>query len=392
MASGGAWTGTVATSPPMSSLDPLIPQADPGAGYAACRQAINDAIERVLASGSYILGHEVSAFETEFAAFLGAGFALGCASGTDALVLALKALGVGPGDAVATVSHTAVATVAAIELVGAAPLLLDIDETTYTMDPVELEAVLSTRSRGQAPIKAVIPVHLYGQPATIDVICGLAARHGAAVIEDCAQAHGAAFDGRMVGSWGDASAFSFYPTKNLGAFGDGGAVATDDTAIADQVRALRQYGWGAERVSACAGFNSRLDELQAAVLRVKLLSLQADNARRQAIAAAYDAALSDTPTAAPPRAPGRTHVFHQYVVRRPDRDAFRQRLLAAGIGSAIHYPVPVHLQPAYAGRVELGPSRCSRTEAASCEIVSLPMHPGLKDAEVERICRVLAQA
>ena len=375
----------------MSSSDQVIAQANPGAGYLACRQAINDAVERVLASGTYILGQEAAAFEREFAAFLGAGFALGCASGTDGLVLALKALGVGPRDTVATVSHTAVATVAAIEIVGAAPLLLDIDEDTYTMDPAELEAVLSASRPDRAPIKAVIPVHLYGQPAAIDVICRLAKRHGVAVIEDCAQAHGAELAGRSVGSWGDAAAFSFYPTKNLGAFGDGGGVATDDAALADRVRALRQYGWDRDRVSGIAGVNSRLDELQAAILRIKLPRLREENARRRAIADAYDLALTDARTAAPVRRPDRTHVFHQHVVRRRDRDAFRQRLMAAGIGSAIHYPVPVHRQPAYAGRIELGPRRCRTTEAVSEQVVSLPMHPGLLDHEVERVCRALAQ-
>ena len=391
MACGDAWIGTVATSTLMSSSDQVIAQANPGAGYTACRQAINDAVERVLASGTYILGQEVSAFEDEFAAFLGTGHALGCANGTDALVLALKALGIGRGDTVATVSHTAVATVAAIEIVGAAPLLLDIEEDTYTMDPAELDAVLSTPRPGIPPIKAVIPVHVYGQPAALDAICRLAKRHGVAVIEDCAQAHGAEFEGRGVGSWGDAAAFSFYPTKNLGAFGDAGGVATDDAALADRVRALRQYGWDRDRVSGCAGINSRLDELQAAILRIKLPRLRDENARRQTIADAYDLALTDARTAAPVRRPDRTHVFHQYVVRRRDRDAFRRGLLAAGIGSAVHYPVPVHLQPAYAGRVELGPRRCRTTEVVSEEVVSLPMHPGLLDHEVERVCRALAQ-
>lgn len=363
-----------------------IAQTDPLASYRASKAEIDDAIQRVLSSGTYILGAEVAAFEAEFAAFVGSTAAIGCANGTDALALALRALGVGPGSAVATVSHTAVATVAAIEMTGATPVLLDIDEATYTLDPLELEAVLSRPRAGLAPIKAVIPVHLYGQPADLDTICLMAERHGVPVIEDCAQAHGAVFQGRRVGAWGQAGAFSFYPTKNLGAFGDGGALVTSDPEIAQRATVLRQYGWGADRISEFAGVNSRLDELHAAVLRSKLVRLDVDNARRRAIAAAYDAALEGSGARPPGRRPDRTHVYHQYVIRRPDRRAYQDRLLDLGIRTAIHYPVPVHLQPAFAGRVELGPNNCRTTEAISREIVSLPMHPHLTDAEVERVC------
>jgi dTDP-4-amino-4,6-dideoxygalactose transaminase len=366
-----------------------IAQTDPLASYLGLKAEVDDAIQRVLSSGSYILGAEVSAFEAEFAAFIGSAAAIGCANGTDALALALRAMGVGPGSTVATVSHTAVATVAAIEMTGATPLLLDIDEATYTLDAVELDAVLSRPRAGLAPIRAIVPVHLYGQPADLDRICLIATRHGIPVIEDCAQAHGAIFQGRRVGAWGQAGAFSFYPTKNLGAFGDGGALVTSDPELADRAAALRQYGWGTDRISKFAGVNSRLDELHAAVLRLKLARLDADNARRSVIAAAYDVALQGSGARPPGRRSDRTHVYHQYVIRRPDRLDFQNRLLEKGIRTAIHYPVPVHLQPAFAGRVELGPSNCRDTEAISQEIVSLPMHPHLTDAQVERVCAVL---
>jgi dTDP-4-amino-4,6-dideoxygalactose transaminase len=377
------------SEPMIAQADPIL-QANPGAGYRAARGEIDAAVARVLASGHYILGPEVAAFEAEFARWLGAPAALGCANGTDALVLALKALGVGPGDAVATVSHTAVATVAAIGMAGATPVLLDVEPDTYTLDPAELAALLAAPPPGLGPVKAVVAVHLYGQPAAIDAICAVAARHGAAVIEDCAQAHGAALDGRAVGSWGEAAAFSFYPTKNLAALGDGGAVATARPDLAARVRALRQYGWDAARLSGEPGVNSRLDEVQAAILRVMLARLDADNARRRAVAEAYDAALADGATRPPARRPGATHVFHQYVVAHGDRDAAQARLRAAGVGTAVHYPVPVHLQPAYRGRVALGPAGCRTTERIAGEILSLPMHPHLTEGEVARVCAALA--
>lgn len=367
----------------------MILQADPGASYRAAKAEIDAAVARVFASGAYVLGPEGAAFEAEFAAWLGAPRVVGCGNGTDALVLALKALGVGPGAAVATVSHTAVATVAAIEMAGAVPVLLDVDPLGFTLDPTELAEVLAAPPPDLPPIRAVIPVHLYGQAAALDAICAAAAAHGAAVIEDCAQAHGASFDGRLVGSWGAAGAFSFYPTKNLGAFGDGGAVATGDPDLAARIMGLRQYGWGPGRISEQSGMNSRLDELQAAVLRVKLARLDADNGRRQSIAAAYDEALAEGVTKAPARLPRRSHVFHQYVVRRQDRDRARAQLAEAGVGSAVHYPVPVHLQPAYAGRVALGPARCRATERIAGEIFSLPMHPHLTQGEVDRVCAAL---
>lgn len=366
----------------------MIPQTDPGASYRAQRAEIDAAMLRVMDSGWYILGAEGREFENEFCQWLGAE-TVGCGNGTDALVLALRGLGIGSGDAVATVSHTAVATVAAIEMAGALPVLIDIDPVFYTMCPADLEAVLVKRPPGVPPIRAVIVVHIYGQAAAMDEILALARRHDVIVIEDCAQAHGAKFSGRHVGTFGAAATFSFYPTKNLGAFGDAGAVATGDAALAARLRSLRQYGWEQRYVSDVAGMNSRLDETQAAVLRVKLGALAAGNARRREIAAAYDAALAGTGVTPPARRPDTEHVFHQYVLRVPARDAMRRRLAEAGVGTGIHYPVPVHLQPAYAGRLPMGPAACAETAQAAGEILSLPMYPELDAAQLEQVCAAL---
>jgi dTDP-4-amino-4,6-dideoxygalactose transaminase len=352
---------------------------DPGAGYRAARPEIDAAIARVLASGWYILGRETAAFEREFAAEFGFGDAVGVASGTDALVLALRALGIGRGDRVATVSHTAVATVAAIELAGAEPVLADIDPASFTLDPAALE-----QSFEMVPqIRAVIAVHLYGHPADMPAILEIARRHDAFVIEDCAQAHGATLGGIPVGGFGDLAAFSFYPTKNLGALGDGGAVATNSPELAGRLRTLREYGWRQRYVSDVPGMNSRLDEIQAAILRVRLTHLAPGNARRQAIAAAYRTGLAETGLALPPAAAAISHVYHQYVLRHPDRDRFQARLKGAGIGTNIHYPVPVHLQPAYRGRLRA--TAMTATEAAAREVLSLPMFPELDDACVARV-------
>jgi len=368
----------------------LVPQADPGAGYRAYKEDIDAAVARALGSGWYILGAEGRAFEAEFAAWLGAEHAVGCGSGTDALALALRALGIGPGCAVATVSHTAVATVAAIEMAGAVPVLIDIDPDHYTLDPAELADVLASPPAGLPPVRAVIPVHLYGQAAGMDAILPLCRRHGVHVIEDCSQAHGAALHGRRLGTLGDIGTFSLYPTKNLGALGDGGVIATGDAALAERLAALRQYGWRTHYVSDEVGVNSRLDEVQAAVLSVKLRHVDAGNARRRAIAAGYDAALAGTRLVPPARRTGATHVFHQYVVRTSDRDGLRARLRAAGIGTGVHYPVPVHLQPAYRCRVVLGPAGCRRSEQAAAEVLSLPMFPELTGTQTGTVCAALA--
>ncbi|MDE2228182.1 MAG: DegT/DnrJ/EryC1/StrS family aminotransferase [Alphaproteobacteria bacterium] len=365
----------------MATRDKPVPQAAPIASYRAARSRIDRAVARVLASGRYILGPEVEAFEREFAAYIGCRHAVGVASGTDALILALRALGLPPGTTVATASHTAVATVAAIELAGLAPLLLDIDPATYTLAPAAFERALA----GGLRVGAAIAVHLYGQAADLGALLPLARRHGVKVIEDCAQSHGATLGGQRLGSFGDVACFSFYPTKNLGAFGDAGAVLTDDAARAARVRALREYGWRERYVSATPGMNSRLDPIQAAVLRVKLTGLDRANARRAALAARYDRGLANADLGLPQLRPGATHVFHQYVVRAKRRDDLRAALDRAGIGTAVHYPMPVHLQPAYAGRVALDPGGLGESERAAREVLSLPMFPELGAADIARV-------
>jgi dTDP-4-amino-4,6-dideoxygalactose transaminase len=350
---------------------------------------IDAAVARTLQSGWYILGQEVRAFEAEFAAWLGCTAAIGCGNGTDALALALRALGIGPGMSVVTVSHTAVATVAAIEMLGATPLLVDIEPDYYTMDPGELAAVLDRPPAGLPPIRAVIPVHLYGQPAALEPIMAACRRHGVPIVEDCAQAHGATIGNRKVGTFTEAAAFSFYPTKNLAALGDGGMLATQDAGRGEHIAALRQYGWQTHYISDAVGVNSRLDELQAAILRVKLQHLDAQNARRRAIADAYDAALSGTSVVAPAKRDGAGHVFHLYVLRVPERASWQARLRAAGIATGIHYPSPVHLQPAYRGRTALGPSGCRATEIAAQQVISLPMYPELTEGQIRRVCEAL---
>ena len=373
----------------MNATTTMIPQANPGAGYLAQKAEIDAAVARALASGWYILGKEGEAFEQEYAAWLGTTRAVGCANGTDALALILRGLGIGEGSTVVTVSHTAVATVAAIEMAGATPLLLDIDPDTYTMDAEELAAVLEDPPPGLPPIRAAIAVHLYGQACELDPMLEACGRAGVALIEDCAQAHGATLHGRKLGTLGAASAFSLYPTKNLGALGDGGVLATDDFELADRIGAIRQYGWKERYISSMVGVNSRLDEIQAAILRVKLTALDAGNARRRAIAARYDAALEGGPLTPPIRRADAEHVFHQYVLRSPRRAEFMARLKAEGVGTGIHYPAPVHLQSAYQGRVALGPAACGETARAAGEVFSLPMYPELADEQVERVCAAL---
>jgi len=356
----------------------MILCSNPKAQYLAHKAAIDAAIQRVLEGGRYVLGPEVSTFESEFAAYIGVAHGIGVANGTDALVIALKALGIGPGDEVITTAHTAVATVAAIELAGATPVFADIEPDYYTLDPAAVERAISPRT------KALIPVHIYGQPAAIPEFVALAKKHGLRLIEDCAQCHGARHAGQRLGSFGDIACFSSYPTKNLGALGDGGAIVTGDAELANRCRLIREYGWAERYVSHIPGQNSRLDELQAAVLRVKLAALDADNARRGEIADLYDRGLAGTKLGLPKRRPNSSHVFHLYVARAARRDALIEQLRGAGIGALIHYPVPVHRQKAYAGRIRGGES-LPETERAATEVVSLPMYPELSREEVERV-------
>jgi len=358
-----------------------IPPANPGAFVRAHRAEIDAAIARVLDSGRYILGPEVEAFEREFADFIGVAHAVAVANGTEALWLALKSLGIGPGDEVITVSLTATATVAAIVESGARPVFVDVCPDDLTMNPAQLPDVITAKT------KAIVPVHLYGQAARLREI----AATGVPVVEDCAQAHGARCDGRAVGTWGILGAFSFYPTKNLGALGDAGIIVTGDAARAAALRELRQYGWCERQVSARHGWNSRMDDLQAAILRVRLRHILADTRRRTEIAAAYTRALAGSDIMSPPSFSDRSSVYHQYVIRHPCRDRLRQKLAERGIGTAIHYPVPVHLQTAYRCW-GFGPGSLPVTEKAVGEILSLPVYPELEPKQIAAICEVLTTA
>jgi dTDP-4-amino-4,6-dideoxygalactose transaminase len=355
-----------------------IPCGNPLAQYRAQKTEIDAAIARVLQGGRYILGEEVRFFEAEFAAYLGVKHCVGVGSGTEAIHTALTACGIGPGDEVITVSHTAVATVSAIEMAGAVPVLADIEPYYYTIDPERVEKLISQRT------KAILPVHLYGQPAALSALTEIARRRGVRLIEDCAQAHGALYDGVRVGSIGDIACFSFYPTKNLGAMGDGGLIATNDDALALRMRSLREYGWKERYISRITGWNSRLDELQAAILRVKLPSLEAANSSRMRIAATYDKSLGDVGIQLPARRKGSTHVFHLYVIRSPRRDELKDWLARRDIGALVHYPCPVHLQPAYRGRLP-GSESLPETERAAGEILSLPIYPELEPEEMNAV-------
>lgn len=360
-----------------------IPVADPKAQFEALRDPIEEAIRQVLAGGAYILGPRVEAFEREFADYLGVRHCIGTASGTDALAIALRAGGIKPGDEVITVSHTAVASVAAIEQIGALPVFADIEADSRCLDPTCLDALLSPRS------KALMPVHIYGQPADMREICLFAKRHGLLVVEDCAQAHGAMLGGQKVGTFGDLAAFSFYPTKNLGALGDGGAVVTNSGELAENARLLHQYGWKERYISSLPGLNSRLDELQAAILSVKLPHLDEWNERRREIASYYRQCIDGEIIQAPPLISGTTHAMHLFVVECEKRESLRQFLSARGIMTALHYPQAVHLQPAYLGRIK-GAGSLPATERLYRRLISLPMYAEMTDAPVQRVGEGLA--
>lgn len=343
---------------------------------------IDTAIERVLQRGWFILGPECEAFETEFADYIGVPYAVGCNSGTDAIELAFRALGIGEGDEVITAPLTAAFGVFAITAAGATPVFVDINPRTYNLDANRVEAAITSRTR------AIMPVHLYGQPADMGTLLEIAEQYDLRIVEDCAQAHGATYRGQRVGSLGDVAAFSFYPTKNLGAYGDGGMVVTSSQAVAERLKMLRNGGQRTRYAHEIYGINSRLDEMQAAILSVKLKHLDADNARRQQIAARYHKRLGDSPVQVPWVASDVEHVYHLYVVRPPDREALTAQLKAQGVGAMVHYPTPTHLQGAYH---DLGypAGAFPEAEAAALEILSLPIYPELTDEEVEYVAQAV---
>ncbi len=356
----------------------MILQCNPKAGYLAHKKEIDEACLRVLDSGWYILGGECLAFENEYSKFNQTEFALGVANGTDALELALRAIGITAGDQVVTVSHTAVATVSAISRVGAEPVFVDVLDD-YTLDPEQLETVLK-----QIDAKAVIVVHLYGQPADMGLIMPIAKQFNVPVIEDCAQAHGALINNKKVGSFGIVGCFSFYPTKNLGGIGDGGMLVTSNKEVYEAAKVIRQYGWKERYISEVQGINSRLDELQAAILRIKLKYLQQSNQQRQKLAQFYFDNLFDTHLFLPAKRSGTEHVFHQFVVRTQNRDYLQSRLSEKQIATAVHYPKPVHQQPAY-NDPKYCPLPLVNTERLCSQILSLPMYPELSENEVAAV-------
>ena len=365
--------------------EPIIPLVDLKAQYRDVKVEVDAAVAAVLASGHFILGPEVQAFEREFGAYCDTAFAVGVNSGTSALHLALLAAGVGQGDEVITSAFTFVATVAAIEYTGARAVLVDVDPLTLTIDPDRIEAAITPRT------KAIIPVHLYGLPADMDPILDIARAHGLVVVEDAAQAHGAEYKHRRAGSIGDLGCFSFYPGKNLGAAGDGGAITTANEDYAGKVRLLRDWGAEQKYLHVVKGFNFRLDEIQAAILRVKLRRLEAWTELRRRHARAYGSLLSNTAVRLPHETGDGRHVYHLYAVRTPERDRVRSELHAAGVQAGIHYPIPVHLQPAYAN---LGYQRCDFpvSEQAADEVLSLPLYPELTGEALERVARAVASS
>jgi dTDP-4-amino-4,6-dideoxygalactose transaminase len=362
-----------------------IPFLDVGAAYRELQDEIEAAVLASMRSGWYIGGEEVAAFEREFAAYTGTGHCVGVANGLDALHLALRALGVGPGDEVIVPSNTYIATWLAVTQCGAVPVPVEPAEGTYNLDPARIEAALTPRTR------AILPVHLYGQPADLDPILEIARRHNLKVLEDGAQAHGSRYKGRRIGGHGDAVAWSFYPGKNLGALGDAGAVTTNDPAVADKLRVLGNYGSRVKYVNEEQGFNSRLDPLHAAALRVKLRRLDDWNARRAVVAKRYSAAFAGLPLTLASVHPSAEPVWHLYVVRHPHRDALQSALKNAGVSTLIHYPIPPHLQLAYSN-AGFRPGQFPLAEAMAAEVLSLPIGPQLDDAAVDQVIAAVKSA
>lgn len=361
-----------------------IPILDLKTQYKTIRQEIQSAIEQVLESGQLILGPNVRALEQEIASWCGGGHGIGLASGTDALRLAMDALDIGPGDEIITTPFTFIATANTISRAGATPVFVDIDPRTFNINPFQIEPAITERT------KAILPVHLFGQPADMGAIMELAMRYNLLVIEDSAQALGATFRGQPVCSFGQIGCLSFYPTKNLGAYGDGGMAITRDDEIADRLRVLRQHGGRVKYHHERLGYNSRLDELQAAILRVKLRHLAEWTSARQRVAAQYDQLLADLPVTTPYRSPEATHVYHQYTIRAPRRDELQAFLQERGIGTMVYYPVPLHLQPMYA---HLGVPEGSLPEAerAAKEVLSLPIYPELTEEQVQTVAEAIRE-
>lgn len=350
---------------------PKIYCSNPTAQFHSYKQEITEAITRVCEQGPYILGEEVAAFEIEFAEYHNINYCVGVGSGTDALVLTMKAFDIGSGDEVITVSHTALATVAAIVMTGAKAVLVDIEEDYYTLDPCKITAAITTKT------KAIIPVHLYGQACDMDPILEIAKKYDLKIIEDCAQAHGATYKGRKVGTMGDAGCFSFYPTKNLGAIGDGGGIITNNRNLYERLKRIRQYGWDQCRIGQELGMVSRLDEIQAAVLRVKLRYLNNDNKKRRAIAEQYNDLLDNTSLFSPKERYECKHVYHLYVVRSNQRDLIKNKLYELGIEAGIHYMSPVHMHPGYKDKIKVNVEDLSITNQITKEILTLPVYPEL---------------
>jgi dTDP-4-amino-4,6-dideoxygalactose transaminase len=355
-----------------------VPFVDLSVQYAGIKDETDEAIHRVLESTSFVGGDAVSSFEQNFASYIGTRHAVGVGNGTDALHIALRALDIGHGDEVITVPHTFIATAAAIAMAGAKPVFVDIDPDTYTIDASKIEAAITPRT------KAIVPVHLYGQPADILPILELAAKWSLFVIEDAAQSHGAKYEEKRVGSLGHIACFSFYPGKNLGAFGDGGAITTNDDQVAERIMRLRDHGRTSKYEHVFVGLNSRLDAIQATVLDIKLRHLDRWNQQRQKAAAWYDSKLSRMGIQTPLCRHGSTHVYHLYVIETDNRSALQENLNAAGIASGVHYPVPLHLQPAFAhlGYVK---GDFPHTERAAQRVLSLPMFPELTFEQMERV-------
>jgi dTDP-4-amino-4,6-dideoxygalactose transaminase len=357
----------------------MIPFSDPSASYQAHKKEIDQAIQRVLDSGWFVLGKEVETFEKEFAVFHGESFhAVGVANGTDAIALCLRSLGIGRDDEIITTSHTAVATVAGVEQAGCKPVFADIDSGSRCIDPLSIKKRISSKTQ------AIIPVHIYGQPCDMHAIYGIAKEYGLEVIEDCSQAHGAEINGQKVGTFGSLASFSCYPTKNLGGTGDGGVILCPTLQLAEKLKSLRQYGWNNRRESITHGFNSRLDELQAAILCIKLKYLEKDNEKRRLIAQTYNHALKGLPITLPYQNTNELHAMHLFVIEYEQRDELLKHLRSNGVGASLHYPLAVHQHTAYASRIR-GGDELPMTEQFYQTNLTLPMFPELTDYCIEKV-------